>query len=377
MHGLIRRYIGIGSRKFLARGFGLTGVLFLATFHVGCKRPQSLNPAFHFDLRPHGIITARGQGAVSYDQLAFLDNNILLVAINQRTVTSAVSRADVDLPAAVLLVFDVRQRNLLRTAQRPIEKQDYSLQALNGGRFAIRSESGVQVCSVDLTCRESIPGTTNNGPLLASPSGDTFVVGGYGETEQVLFGSAPLREVNRFRPASQSVLPGNDASTLRFEGNSVYVSETGKPERTLALSATAGSYVSPSRFLSDSEIAISESNNTLLVSRLDGSVLYRIAVAPWYQGTSIFPSSGGKRFGIRETHYTRLNSIVHFTDIDEHRPYDFERIRLFESASGKLMFETQRDPRPYNNALTLPALSPNGRLLATINNGFLEVYEVP
>ena len=41
------------------------------------------------------------------------------------------------------------------------------------------------------------------------------------------------------------------------------------------------------------------------------------------------------------------------------------------------MFETQRDPRPYNNALTLPALSPNGRLLATINNGFLEVYEVP
>ena len=166
-------------------------------------------------------------------------------------------------------------------------------QALNGGRFAIRSESGVQVCSVDLTCRESIPGTTNNGPLLASPSGDTFVVGGYGETEQVLFGSAPLREVNRFRPASQSVLPGNDASTLRFEGNSVYVSETGKPERTLALSATAGSYVSPSRFLSDSEIAISESNNTLLVSRLDGSVLYRIAVAPWYQGTSIFPSSGG------------------------------------------------------------------------------------
>lgn len=349
----------------------------VAVLLLGCKTQPSPAPVLRYDLKSHGLkVEGRKEGMASYNQLAFLSDNLLLIAINQTSRNGPVDRADVDLPPATFLIFDTSQKKLIRTSERPLEKYSYSVQPLKNERFAIRNQSGVQVCSTDLACGlpVSIPG---GGPLLASPSGDSFVGGGFGHTQQILFESDSLRELNRFDPADQSVIPGNGRAFLHVEDGVPHITEAGKAIQTLPFHAITGSYIPYSRFLSDSEVGISESTTTLLVSRLDGSMLYRMPVNAWYRWTSLICSTGGKRFGVREIDYSRFNSIIHFMDIDNHRPFDRERIRLLETANGRLVFEIQDDPRPYLNQLTLPALSPDGHRLAVIRSGFLEVYDVP
>jgi len=349
----------------------------VAVLLLGCRTQQSQAPAFRYDLKSHGLkVDGREEGMASYNQLAFLGDDLLLIAINQTTNNRRVERADVELPPATFLIFDTSQRKLIRTSERPLEKYAYSVQPLKNERFAIRDQSGVKVCSTDLTCGlpKPLPG---GGPLLASPSGDVFIGGGFGHTQQILFDGVSLRELNRFDPADQSMIPGNERALFHVEDGVPHITEAGKSIRTLPIHAITGSYIPYSRFLSNSEVGISESTTTLLVSRLDGTMLYRVPVNAWYRATSLISSTGGRRFGIREIDYSRFNSIIHFMDIDNHRPFDRERIRLLETASGRLVFEIQDDPRPYLNQLTLPALSPDGHRLAVIRSGFLEVYDIP
>jgi hypothetical protein len=45
--------------------------------------------------------------------------------------------------------------------------------------------------------------------------------------------------------------------------------------------------------------------------------------------------------------------------------------------SGKSLFELHWDPRPHVGVISVPALSPDGRRLAAIRHGFLEVFEIP
>jgi hypothetical protein len=82
-------------------------------------------------------------------------------------------------------------------------------------------------------------------------------------------------------------------------------------------------------------------------------------------------------FAVREQRYTRWNSITHFTDIENTRPFDFEKVRVFDASSGRVLFSLEQDPRPYVAASPSPALSPDGRHIALIDRGILNVYRLP
>ena len=335
-------------------------------------------PVFSQDLRQYGLKTETIDSSLtaSYNQVVFLTDDIVLVAINQRTLTQPAEPADVDQPAARLLFFDIKRRVLIRTVEMPLEKDSDTVQPLSGARFAIRNESGITICDLDSVCGQPIK--VSQGPLLASPRGTAFVAGGHGQTEQVLFDSATEKPLGRFPWENPVVVPGDGSSLLRYHNNStLFTKRVGQPDQALQATEALDIFLPAARFISNSTVAVNKSVETLLVVQVSGTALYQVPVHPWYRGTSVVTSAGGLRFGIRESDFTSWNSITHFYDIEKTRPYDLEKIRVLEVESGKALFEIERDPRPYTQRLTLPALSPDGHHLATIYRGFLEVYEIP
>lgn len=343
----------------------------------GCSNGKLPTPVFSQDLRPSGFKTeTRHELTSSYCQIAFLTDDIVLVGINQRTIGQPVELSNVDRPPTKLMFFDIRKRALVRSFEMPVEKDSNSVQPLSGARFAIRNESGITICDLDLICGQPIK--VSQGPLLASPGGTTFVAGGYGEAEQILFDSITQKELGRFPGGNPVVVPGDGLNLLRYINNhTLFTKRDGQPDQALQSTEALDIFLPDARFISNSIVAVNQSVETLLVVRVGGTSMYRVPVRSWYQDTAVVTSRGGLRFGILEGDFTRWNSITHFYDIEKTRPYDLEKIRVLEVESGKTQFEIKRDPRPYIHRLTLPSLSPDGHHLATIYRGFLEVYEIP
>lgn len=362
------------------RLLGLRVIFILGSLSLlGCAWSSSLvEPVFRQDLREYSLeIKASNLQIVSYNEIAFLTDDLVVVAVNQRTIRKPIELSNVDEPPASLLFFNITKKALIRSARMLVEKDSNSLQPLSGARFAVRNESGIQICSMDFSCSQPIT-ISGQGPLVASPRGTSFVAGGYGRTEQVLFDSLTEKELARFPWENPVVVPGDGVSLLRYDNRpQLFTKEAGKPKRAVQSNGDVGIFLPNSRFISDSVVAINESVETLLVARLDGVFMYRVPVHSWYKATSVISSASGRRFAIRESDFTPWNSITHFYDVEETRPYDLEKIRVLEVESGKTLFDIERDPRPYINRLTLPALSPDGHHVATIYRGFLEVYEIP
>jgi hypothetical protein len=365
----------------MCRAFGRVGTMTvaiaIAVLLLGCASGDSLKPIFRYDLQPQGLKTkAAGAMTASYNQIAFLNDDLLLVSLNQRTITLPVEPSSVDMPRSKLLLFDFKRQAVIRSIELPVEKDRYSIQPLSRARFAIRNESGIQICDLSFICGQ--PMTVPQGSLVASPAGTFFTVGGYGQKGQVLIDSESLSELDRFSWNNPQVIPGDGLILLRYSNaTQLFVKEAGNVQRALPFSDNGGIVLPDSRFLGKEAIAVNETTEALLVARPDGTSLYHIPVHSWSRGTAIVSSASGRCFGIHESDYTRWNSITNFLDIDSGRPYNFERIRVFEVASGKTLLQLEHDPRPYVKQLTLPALSPDGHHLAMINRGFVEVYEIP
>jgi hypothetical protein len=113
----------------------------------------------------------------------------------------------------------------------------------------------------------------------------------------------------------------------------------------------------------------------IVIRNLDESVVYRVPVTRAYQ-TAILSDAAGKRFSVEDQGYTLMNSIVNFMDIDQGRPYNFSPVRVFDTDSGKQLFELHWDPRPSWFA-PVATLSPDGHKLAVIRHSELEVFNIP
>jgi hypothetical protein len=345
----------------------------------GCANHDSLRPAHQIDLRPLGLKVEADWRTVSYNQIAFLSDSLLIVAINQRTFTQAGEPSNTDIPASKFYLFDIVKNSVVKSAEMPLEKESGSIQVISNERFVVWNQSGYLICNTELSCSPPIVAFVE-GPILTSPTGRSFVVGGFGRTQQCRFYSSPLKEQDCFPWGNPAVVPGEEAILMLYEQNSkLHIKEDNGPERILPFGEGAGNHVflPSSRFLSNVVIGVSESVENLLVAEVDGTTKYRIPVNSWYQGTSLITSASGRRFGIQETKFTRWNSIVHFYDFERSRAYDLERTRVLDVATGKSLFDLVSDPRPYTNRLTIPALSPDGQHLAVIHRGVLDVYDIP
>ncbi len=323
---------------------------------------------FHQDLHPFGFVTeGHGRTIGSFTDINFLSNDLLLVTVNTRTYWP-VERSFSDQPVSKLLLFDISQGRLIRSTQMPVEKAEGSVRATRDGQFVLLNESGLHLCSVELECGSPF---LTRGPLFSSPQGTRIVVGGNAKTPQKLL-DGDLKELAQFPWRNPSVVPGDSGLLIRQDGK-LYARFDGRSDQLLSFGG--GGIWPEARFLNQGIISDFESDKTLTVARVDGTVLFRVPVTARWQLAEVTTAGSGDRFCLHQAGYTSLNSVVNFLDFDNGRPFNLESVSVISVDTGKILMEKRWDPRPYVGLLAAPALSPNGRKLAIIRKGFLEVYD--
>jgi hypothetical protein len=223
-----------------------------------------------------------------------------------------------------------------------------------------------------LECRKAID---SRDPLFVSPRGTRIAVGGNGQTTQRVLETNSLKEVGEFAWNEARAIPGDDGILLEKKGKS-YLRMSDSSERQLPF-INLGVFWPDARFLNDKELAGFVSTDSLAVMRLDGTLLYQKPVTQLWRLNEILPTASGSRFCFHEAGYTTLNSIVNFLDIENTRPFNTQTITVFETESGRPVFRSEWDPRPYVGPLGSPALSPDAHELAVMHDSHLEVYRIP
>jgi len=372
-----------------SRWFLLFVVLFIT---VGWAGAQDRNkPLFKQDLQSLGYKFKYGnEQLVNSTDLAFLSEDLLLVSVRELTreelhytvLPSGVAMYDNPSGASTsptslstLFLFNVTDTKAMRSAKLPVRKIDRSIWPGTTGNFLMLSGYGLQRCSSDFVCTKPHP---TDGPLYVSPTGNTSVVGGSQFTEQQLVDSESLATVKSFPPRQPKIIPGNVGFVL--EDQKAVIRMPGSQDVDPGL---VGSHTFPeTRFVTTNTVIgvkmHSIAEGTAAVVNVDGTMLYEIPVKDAWRGhTHFIPCASGSRFAITELYYTRVNSMVNFFDIGDTRAYNRARIRVFDVASGKQVFELSWDPRGYRGENILPALSPSGRRLALIRKGELRIFQIP
>jgi hypothetical protein len=334
-------------------------------------QPSEPPSTFRVDLRPYGFVTKIPvHAAAGYTNINFLSDDLVLVTVNNR-LFGPLDRTFSDLPPSKFLLFEVSQNRFLKSIDMPLEKYPGSVKAVADGRFVILTKTGLQLCTRDLECRPPLPA---RGPLLVSPAGTRIAVVGNGNTDQVLLDGKTLNELARYARGNPSIVPC-DGAILAIKDRKVYFRGSGQADRQLPFEDAS---VNPSaRCINRKTVADFESNKKLAVASMDGHVLFRVPVRARWQMPEVVTSASETRFCFYEKGYTARNTFVNFLDIDEGRPVNFESISVMSTDSGKKLFELQWDPRPDARILTRPALSPDGRKIAVIRHGILEIFQIP
>jgi hypothetical protein len=373
--------------KVLLAACAVIGLLGTAAFIFFEKRTQQTapEPFFKRDLTPYGFPTeGNDQPIQNYTDLTFLTDDLVLVSVNTRTL-GTVELMNTDVPLSKLVLFDLPAMAVVKTADFAVEKRRDSVKWLNDGRFVLFNQSGLNFCSQSLDCRKAIDGSD---PIFVSPRGSHIMVGGNGQEPQRLFETNSLKELDEFPWRGPKAIPGDDGILLWEEptwsdarkisvGGKMYVRMPDHSEHQLPISSYGISWPD-ARFLNDKIVAGFISTKSLGVARLDGTILYQKPITQfWGSLNEILPMVPGTVFCFHEAGYTKLNSVTNFLDIKDARPYNTETITVFETESGRTIFRSEWDPRPYVRPLGSPAFSPNGHELGVMHGSYLEVYRIP
>lgn len=348
----------------------LTAVL-AATFAGASENTLPNQPAYREDLHPFGYPDQKpNQLLADYTDLVFLSEDLLLVSVKVRAFASNVEPLNTDSPESTLLLVDLSQKKVVKSARFQINMFYGSVRPGHERRFLVLRRSEIRLCDENLECGppRAIPG---DGPLFVSPRGTRIMAGGNGQNQQALLEGNSLELLNLF-PFGQAAMPG-DGALLSTRGHELYLLRDGFPDERLAFS---GGYLRlDAQFLNDKRFAISESDQTLAVVGLDGTTTYRIKILPYWSGTDIVPAATGNRFCVHQKAYTVWGSKL--SAASDHKTRNVDIYRIFDTLSGTEVAHFQWDPRPYFGTTVAPALSPSGHRLAVIRSGYLEVFDLP
>ena len=343
-----------------------------------CVHGASEQKVCRLNLAPFGFNVDARHRAADYSGLTFLADNLLLVSIVQRHFLPGAQPMLVDTPSSTLLLVDINQRRVISRTEVPVEKWSGAVQFAGTGRFVLWNQSGIRVCAVNFQCGSSMHAQELK---LVSPKGATAVVldyrneernltGGYGELEIVDLRQMSIVATLPRRLPQEDIIPGDGVLLIR-DLKRTFIRQPGGQDQPLQFDGR-GTF-NRSRFLDARTFAYFDwDSSQAVVATLGPRELYRLPVQKVWQAGFI-PTLNGTRFGLYEHGYTSWNSLLNFYDIDESRPENFQRIRVFETSSSHKIAEFNWDPRPH---LIEPALSPDGSRLARVRGAMLEVVDV-
>jgi hypothetical protein len=327
-------------------------------------------PVASLDLGKFGYhFTGSTSAFADYTDIGFLSEDLLLISINQRSF-GPVEPMFADGPGSRVIVFDLKHGSVLTSGTMSAEKMTGSVQPINGERFAVLNEKGIQFCDTALRCG---PPIQTKGPLLVSPQGTHVAVGGNGLTPQIVVDTESLEQIeviHRPQKFQEMAIPG-DGAILVHADNRITVRRSGTKEVSFHI-VDSGTFPE-FRFLNSWSLAgLDHDASEVVLLGVDGHEIRRYKVEKAWR-TGFLPATSGTRFAIYEHGYTTLNSIMNFLDIDDGRPQNFQRVRVIDMSSGNEVYRLEWDPRPH---LIKPALSPSGHRIARVRAGILEVFQV-
>jgi len=320
---------------------------------------------FSLDLRQFGWKARNSHSfRVDYSNVTFLSDSLLLVIVNQKSFVEPLAPETKVVPNSKLFIFDLHRREVSRTADVPALQLPQSVLATRSGKFAMLSIAGLQLCSAQLDCGTALH---TPGPMAVSPRGSKIIIGGYAGTRQTLVDADTMKPIEEL-PGGELVIPG-DIALLVHKEHYLYLQKD-HTQVPLPLS------VFPAQFVNDQLIVGFRERDGAVVFGSDGLLRYTLAAKNGLRNREIVftTCSSGTRFVISESGYTKGNSLVHFLDIDQARPLNYQRIRVVDSDTGRIVFDKTLDPGAY---LTWPALSPDAHTFAMLTNGKVEVFELP
>lgn len=189
--------------------------------------------------------------------------------------------------------------------------------------------------------------------------------------------SGQVLGVDRVRALAQ--LPINSqgyANTIRGIGSTWVIAMTYFKNTNTDLTRIESACMPKLEFLSDSELLATACTNVggfwLTAITTSGKQLWRDSTSAYTIWPILRRSASGLRF-MRETlAVTREIGTYWALDPDDIKA---QRIRVFDSATGNVVFEATADP--VLDAGGNAALSPSGRRVAVLTNGALQVFNLP
>jgi hypothetical protein len=343
----------------------LVAALMVALF--GCRAAPGPRPVYRRDLRPFGFPTdTLGRIVGNFTDISFVTNDLVLVAINTTTFGDQ-GNGDLDQPESKLLLFDISRSDAPTMTQLPVRKAKDSVQSAGNGRFVLLNAAGVQLCSPELQCGSAVQA---GGPMFLSPQGTRIAVG---RREQKVLDGTTLTILHEFGSAEPKVIPGDDSLLYSLNGK-LFLARADPMTPQFVLDTASTGVWPEARFLNANTVAAVQSDKSMAIAHADGKILSRVPLSSGSFVAEVSTSSAGSRFCFHDAGYTGLNALLNFFTVE--RPFNLERVNVMDTATGKSHFRLRWNPRPYVGNLSRPALSPDGRRVALIRHGFLEVFTI-
>ncbi len=298
-------------------------------------------------------------------QVIFLSEQEALVALNlgQR------------IPSPLMIV-DIGSKSIKARDPSTLSMTQQVVARINDHRFAASTPIGILSCADEIKCSMLF---NESGDISASPSGKWLVVRRQQsesrldtQTGQVT-ATYPRFLFDGKMTLPFRIIPGDSDTLTDINGSFSILHADGTSTR---LEKARGdpfgnccSFVGPNLLvvLSTDPPAISGFNP-------QGRLLYRIPAPDPFHARMIAACCNGSRFALVEENYSLWNELVNPLDIMHNRPHDVLRLRIFEAVTGRVLSDTQWDPRVRPAPI---ALSPKGDLLAGLGANKVRIWSTP
>jgi hypothetical protein len=312
----------------------------------------SVKAKYSLDLHDHGYAGSDENGPRRDSVfLTFVSDSAIVGAIAQRTTS--------------VFAFDMSRNTVRDLPYIPVTWNLFS--PISGRRVILRLPTGINACDEHLDCATVLKPARE---IAASPLGSRIVVTRRSDAPRIVVDTATWKTLAEIplRPLDQIVL-GDEHFFVPLKIRTDLEREDGQ-----RIHLGVSGPIAEMHFLDADRIAVtSYVNPEVAVFDLTGNPKYVIKTDYRTSQAWLLTAAPASRFAIVERGFNFWNRLTKFLDINDTRPADFFKIRIFETANGKQIAEFVADP-PGGSRF---ALSPNGRLLACERHGELRVIAIP
>jgi len=347
--------------------------------------PSRDRPLLEIDMRKYGYKPHRS-GADDWLSLAFTQSNDILVAWT--TSDGPYSRTQIRSTTLVpshlhALVLDARTGQKERAGEWPSRYLQATITPVGKENFLICAGDEIRLLSNDFTTARDqvLSGPTDCGRMRASPSrrSFSFPTATKSGAENNLIDAESLQPLTEWSSREASNVDFTDSLLVGicrpdFDLCKREFNQDWQPIHPAGIEKSLKSFrIQGPFFVNDSTLTIAEGGEITVVT-LEGVMLFRVNLPKKFSFARIATSTGGKWFAYVEAELRGSRGLDMSSDFDDHIVvYDLDQRKAIYTRKVK-GGSPWVPPFEHRNRF---ALSSDGTMLAILDNGIIDVYQLP